>query len=66
MINYHQDDWVNLLPLFDFANNNTYHSSLDHIPFFVNYGQHLRFNTLAMGRMNNLAIEDFIKRLINI
>jgi hypothetical protein len=64
MINHHQDDWINLLPFSNFVSNNTYHSSLGHIPFFANYGHHPWFNILAMGRMNNLAIEDFIKRLL--
>jgi len=33
MINYHQDDGVDLLPLAKFAHNNTYHSSFSQIPF---------------------------------
>ena len=35
-INYHQDDWVNLLPLAKFAYNNTLHSVTMVTPFFAN------------------------------
>jgi hypothetical protein len=48
------------------AYNSTYHSSLGHTPFFAKYGRHLKFDTLAMGRMNNLTIENLIKKLANI
>jgi hypothetical protein len=46
--------------------NNTYHSSLGHTPFFAKYGRRLKFDTLVMGRMNNLTIENLIKKLANI
>ena len=39
-INYKQDDWVNLLPLAEFAYNNTLHSETMVTPFFVNKGFH--------------------------
>src|SRR5882724_9012511 len=39
-INYQQDDWVNLLPLAEFAYNNTLHSVSMVTPFFANKGCH--------------------------
>ena len=39
-INYQQDNWVNLLPLAEFAYNNTSHSVTMFTPFFTNKGFH--------------------------
>src|SRR5882724_1379430 len=39
-INYQQDDWVNLLPLAEFAYNNMLHSATMVTPFFANKGFH--------------------------
>jgi len=39
-VNYQQDNWVNLLPLADFAYNNTSHSVTMVTPFFANKGFH--------------------------
>ena len=39
-INYQQDDWVNLLPLAEFAYNNTSHSVTMVTPLFANKGFH--------------------------
>ena len=50
-INYQQDNGGDLLPLAEFAYNNTEHSSTKQTPFFSNYGHHLR---APMGRTNKL------------
>jgi len=39
-INYQQDDWHSLLPLAEFAYNNTTHSATQVTPFFANKGFH--------------------------
>ena len=39
-INYQQDDWKHLLPLAEFAYNNTQHSATNVTPFFANKGFH--------------------------
>lgn len=43
-LNYQQDDWSQLLPLAEFAYNNTVHSSTNQTPFFALYGYHPRFS----------------------
>jgi RNase H-like domain found in reverse transcriptase/Reverse transcriptase (RNA-dependent DNA polymerase)/Integrase zinc binding domain/Chromo (CHRromatin Organisation MOdifier) domain/Integrase core domain len=39
-VNYEQDNWAMLLPLAEFAYNNTIHQSTRMTPFFANYGFH--------------------------
>jgi hypothetical protein len=36
--NYEQDNWVETLPLAEFAYNNSMHASTRFTPFFANYG----------------------------
>jgi transposase InsO family protein len=36
-INYHQDNWTELLPLVEFVYNNTIQGSTQQTPFFANY-----------------------------
>src|SRR5437588_3007761 len=40
--NYDQDDWVQMLPLAEFAYNNSYTTATKTIPFYANYGFHPR------------------------
>lgn len=46
------DDWDDLLPLAEFAINNSCHSSTGHTPFFLNSGQH-PLNPLTLGQLGN-------------
>ena len=39
-VNYKQNDWINLLPLAEFAYNNTTQSTTGMSPFFANLGFH--------------------------
>ena len=41
-VNYQQDNWEHLLPLAEFAYNNTQHSATSVTPFFANKGFHLQ------------------------
>lgn len=38
-----QDDWVFLLPIAEFAYNNSLHSAIKQTPFFANFGFHPSF-----------------------
>ncbi|KAI1003905.1 hypothetical protein K3495_g4305 [Podosphaera aphanis] len=40
LISYHQDDWVEWLPLAEFAGNNVISKTTGVSPFFANYGYH--------------------------
>jgi hypothetical protein len=42
-VNYLQDDWSDLLPIAEFAHNNSPHSSIGMTPFYPNYGYHPQF-----------------------
>jgi len=58
-INYDQDDWYDLLPLTEFAYNNTPHSATNLTPFFVNKGYHphleVSYNSVPSGAASQLA-----------
>ena len=41
-VDWAQDDWVDWLPLAEFAGNNTTSETTRVSPFFANYGFHLR------------------------
>ena len=41
-INYNQNDWFQMLPLAEFAYNNSYTTATKTTPFYVNYGFHPR------------------------
>jgi hypothetical protein len=64
-INYHQDNWVDLLPVVEFAYNNTFQESIHQTPFFANYGYHPRFDSLnlslAENRLRKIWSPDFWK-----
>jgi transposase InsO family protein len=40
--NDHQSNWVELLPMAEFAINNAWNSSIQSTPFYLNFGQHPR------------------------
>ncbi len=41
-VNWEQDDWGRLLPIAEFAYNNTKNASTGHTPFELNYGYNPR------------------------
>jgi hypothetical protein len=43
-ISYMQDDWLDYLPLAEFARNNSVNSAIGMTPFYANYGFHPRFD----------------------
>ena len=44
-MNFHQDDWVDWLPLAEFAFNNAPSETIGVSPFFANYGFNPRLGT---------------------
>src|SRR3984893_5683568 len=74
-INYQQDNWVSLLPLAEFAYNNTPHSATQVTPFFANKGYHPRFEigiddvssyTARQHADDLTALHDYLKEQLRI
>lgn len=61
-IDYQQTNWSTLLPIAEFAYNNTVHSSTKVTPFFANLGYHPKFTvTVPRASQNNTPPADRIK-----
>ncbi|KAH7287498.1 hypothetical protein KP509_32G058600 [Ceratopteris richardii] len=65
-INYHQNDWFELLPFVEFAYNNSVHTSTKQTPFFANYGQHPRMDIQLVNHVKNPAARDKAQYLMEI
>jgi hypothetical protein len=63
IVNYQQDDWTNLLPLVEFAYNNTLHSSTKQTLFFSNYGHHPRTDPFQVKNVGSPVAEDFVAHI---
>ena len=63
IINYQQDYWTSLLPLAEFAYNNSTHVSTQKMPFYINYGHHPKVDMLLAWRGESPAAEDFAKQM---
>jgi hypothetical protein len=61
--NYQQDDWLELLPLAEFAYNNAKHTSTQTSPFFANNGRHPRTTTTSTRGSDNPAAEHFMEKI---
>jgi transposase InsO family protein len=57
-INYEQDDWVDLLPMAEFAYNNSVHASTKETPFRVLYGYDPRVIELQTNIENEPPAQD--------
>ena len=64
-VNYQQDNWDSLLPLLEFAFNNSVQASTDLSPFYINYGFHPHvMSDLIVPSTNNVPHADgFVERL---
>ncbi|KAF8750752.1 hypothetical protein RHS01_09200 [Rhizoctonia solani] len=60
---YQQDDWVDYLPLAEFAYNNRTSSSSQQSPFYANYGFHPTFEPRINSDTTVPAAEDLSARL---
>ena len=56
-ISHQQNDWVEFLPLAEFAYNNTYQSSINTTPFFASNGLNPRFDSVAHQQRSQSANE---------
>jgi hypothetical protein len=64
-INYHQDNWTELLPLVELAYN-TIQGSIQQIPFFAKYGYHPKFDQFDFNKVENPVVGDLTTRLSEI
>lgn len=62
-LDYQQKDWVKLLPLAEFAYNNTVNKSTQYSPFFATYGFHPRFQVHVDTRIKQPAVRQQIADL---
>jgi hypothetical protein len=63
-VNHMQIDWVDWLPIAEFAYNNHEHSATGHSLFYLEYGHHLFVPTaLQKVMINNPSAEDFAHSL---
>ena len=62
-INYQQDNWTSLLPLAEFAYNNSTHASTQEMPFYINYGYHPKIDMMPAWRGESRAAKDFAKQM---
>ena len=56
-INHRQDDWVELLPMAQFAYNDQQHSVTGMTLFFANYGRNPRWEAMAAGSGTSTNVE---------
>ena len=61
---YSQDDWVDYLPLAEFAFNNSVNNSTRLTPFFANYGYHPTFDsTFVEVQSSTPAAKSYIETM---
>lgn len=63
VVNFHQDDWVDWLPVVEFALNNQYKVSLKTTPFYASYGFHPQIGSLPRIDTPILSVENFVSHL---
>jgi hypothetical protein len=63
VVSFHQDDWVDWLPMVEFALNNQYKKSLKTTPFYANYGFHPQIGSLPKIDTPIISVEDFIRHI---
>jgi len=63
---FYHDDWVDFLPLAEFAYNNSFHPSTNETPLFINYGFHPymdEYTLLPTCNINHKMVQKFMKVL---
>jgi hypothetical protein len=65
--NYQHDNWKTLLPIAEFCYNNTKSETLGIMPFYANYGYHLRFQPdLSTAKSPTPNMLDYVASLNNL
>jgi hypothetical protein len=66
VVSYQQDDWVDWLPMIEFAPNNWYKESLGTTPFYGNYSFHPQLGSLPHISSPVESVDDFVKHVHNV
>src|SRR5260370_27164616 len=64
--NYQQDNWVTLLPMAEFAYNNTMNATTGVSPFFTNKGYHPEFTVDLQVETSSAQVQAFMVDLEHI
>src|SRR6266571_7712833 len=64
--NYEQDDWVDLLPLAEYAYNNSVTTATQMSPFYANYGFYPRTNWPVEMESKNPASKNYAHWMENV
>ena len=62
-VNPRQDDWDTLLPVVEFAVNNSWQESVQNTPFYLNHGRHPRTPDDLNLPTNNPAATDYVENI---
>jgi transposase InsO family protein len=65
-INYEMDKWVRLLPMAEFAYNNSTTQATSMSPFFANYGRHPGYTNPSTTPMNDNTQEGYINHIVSV
>jgi hypothetical protein len=63
VISFHQDDWVDWLPVVEFALNNRFKRALKTTPFYANYGFHPQIGSLPKVNTPVISVEAFVEHI---
>jgi len=64
--NYELDNWEEMLPIAEYAYNNSLHSTVKMIPFFANYGSHPRTNWPTTEFSGNPTSQNYIQWMTSV
>jgi hypothetical protein len=62
-VSFQQDDWASLLPMAEFAYNNSYHSAIKMSPFMASEGREYRFNMAGKSPVKSESATAFAARM---
>jgi len=64
--NYEQDNWEEMLPMAEYAYNNSLHSTVKITPFFANYGYHPRTNWPTAEPSRNPTFQNYVQWMTSV